>query len=102
MHRFNLRYKADLRLRVGIHTGPLMTSIVGIQRFRYGLWGETLNVVTDLQAAAELDTIVVSQSVYERVRDLYQFEPHGQIAVPRFHTAVEAWRLRRKPMPGDG
>ena len=94
LQRFNLNHKADLQLRIGIHTGPLMAGIVGVKRFRYGLWGETLTVVTDLQVAAETGTIVVSQEVYERVRDLYLFEPRDPVAIPRFHTEVAAWLLR--------
>jgi class 3 adenylate cyclase len=94
LQRFNLNHKADLRLRIGMHTGPLMAGIVGIKRFRYGLWGETLNIVTDLQIAAEPGTIVVSQAVYDRVHDLYLFEPRDRVAIPRFHTEVAAWLLR--------
>ena len=94
LQRFNLTHKADLRVRIGIHTGPLIAGIVGIKRFRYGLWGETLNIVTDLQIAAEPGTIVVSQEVYDRVHDLYLFEPRDPVAIPRFHTEVAAWLLR--------
>lgn len=93
LRRFNLRHQTELDVRVVIHTGPVMAGIVGNKRFRYGLWGDALNVITNLQMAAEPGVVVVSQAVYDRVHDLYALRPHGRVAVSHDHTEIETWRL---------
>jgi class 3 adenylate cyclase len=63
------------RLRIGIHAGPAMTGLVGQRRLTYDIWGEAVNVAQQLRAACPPGHIVVSESVYQRVRPVFQLEP---------------------------
>ncbi|PON17281.1 hypothetical protein C2W62_14000 [Candidatus Entotheonella serta] len=74
--QFNADHQVHLSLRIGIHSDPVVAAIVGIKRFKYDLWGETVNSALDLHAAAEPNTILVSQQVYEQLHALYPFENH--------------------------
>ncbi len=40
--RFNHKYNTSLSLKIGVHTGAVMAAIVGKQKFRYQVWGETV------------------------------------------------------------
>lgn len=40
----NKKYNLDFNLRVGIHTGPVVAGVLGLKRFAYDVWGDTVNV----------------------------------------------------------
>jgi len=91
--RFNIEHNTTLHMQMGIHAGPVMAGIVGATRFHYDLWGEAVNIASDLQSAAAPGMILVSQDVYERVRDLYVFAPHADITISK-GTGLAAWALQ--------
>ncbi len=99
------RYSDDLRsrtghdwaLRIGIHTGPAITGIIGTWRFIYDVWGPTVNIASRLEAASLPHKINVSQQVYEILRrtDKYTLEPRGALAIKNMQ-AVEMYFVERK------
>ena len=93
VQRFNIEHNTTLHMQMGIHAGPVMAGIVGAIRFHYDLWGEAVNIASDLQSAAAPGMILVSQDVYERVRDLYVFAPHADITISK-GTGLAAWALQ--------
>jgi class 3 adenylate cyclase len=68
-----------LRLRIGIHTGPVVAGVIGLQKFAYDLWGDTVNTASRLQAQSLPGCIQVSESTYARLCDRYQFERRGDV-----------------------
>lgn len=68
-------------MRVGIHAGPVMSGVVGRQKFTYDVWGDVVNVAQRMEAAGEAGRINVSEAVYHRVRHLFHFEPRGPVEV---------------------
>jgi adenylate cyclase len=40
----NKKYNLDFELRVGIHSGPVVAGVLGLKRFAYDVWGDTVNV----------------------------------------------------------
>ncbi len=40
----NRKYNLNFELRVGIHTGPVVAGVLGLKRFAYDVWGDTVNV----------------------------------------------------------
>lgn len=69
----------DLRLRVGINSGPVAGGVIGSRRFAYDVWGDTVNTAARLQAAGFPDRIHVSEATKTLTQDRYQFEPCGLI-----------------------
>lgn len=93
MQRFNIEHGTSLHMQMGVHTGPVMAGIVGATRFHYDLWGETVNTASELQNAAVPGVTLVSQDVYERVRELYVFAPHTDITLST-GTDLAVWVLQ--------
>ncbi len=90
LQRFNIEHNTTLHMQMGLHTGPVMAGIVGAT---HDLWGETVNAASDLQSAAASGVILVSQDVYERVRDLYVFTSHADITISN-GTGLAVWALQ--------
>ncbi len=71
--RFNQKHNISLSLDIGVHTGTVMAAIIGQQKFRYQVWGETVEIANQLQQNAEPNTILVTQAVYDRLHEIHNF-----------------------------
>ena len=66
-------------IRIGIHTGPVVAGIVGIRKFAYDIWGDTVNVASRLESSGEAGKINISGSTYEYVKDQFACIHRGKI-----------------------
>ncbi|HEV7405952.1 MAG TPA: adenylate/guanylate cyclase domain-containing protein [Chthoniobacteraceae bacterium] len=67
-------------MRVGIHTGPLVAGIVGVRKFAYDIWGDTVNTAARLESSGEVGKVNISGATFELVRHHFQCTHRGQIA----------------------
>jgi len=65
--------------RIGIHTGPLVAGVVGDKKFAYDIWGDTVNIASRMESAAEAGRINVSSTTYKLLKDDFNFIPRGTI-----------------------
>lgn len=70
-----------LRVRVGIHTGPVVAGVIGINKFSYDLWGDTVSIASRMESQGIDGRIQVTMATYERLKDNYLFEDRGKILV---------------------
>jgi class 3 adenylate cyclase len=68
-------------LRIGLHTGPVIAGVIGRRKFIYDVWGDAVNVGARMEAAGAGGRINVSEAVYQRVKDRFEFEPRGSVEV---------------------
>lgn len=68
-------------LRIGINTGPVVAGVIGIKKFSYDLWGDAVNIASRMESQGVIDRIQVSEMTYTRLKDRYDFEDRGRIAV---------------------
>jgi len=68
-------------MRIGINTGPVIAGVIGIKKFIYDLWGDTVNLASRMESHGVTGEIQVTDAVYERMREKYIFEPRGKIEI---------------------
>jgi len=71
----------DLKVRIGIDAGPVVAGVIGTKKFIYDLWGDTVNTASRMESQGIAGRIQVTQRLFERLQDKYQFERRGSIQV---------------------
>jgi class 3 adenylate cyclase len=79
------RFRADtgepFRLRIGINTGPVVSGVIGLKKFSYDLWGNSVNVASRMESQGIPGKIQVTESTYLHLCDRYVLVPRGTIQV---------------------
>ena len=70
-----------LRLRIGIHSGPLVAGVIGTKKFIYDLWGDTVNLASRMESQGVPGYIQATTGAFERLRQQFVFERRGAIHV---------------------
>jgi adenylate cyclase len=73
--------KLSFELRVGIHTGPVIAGVLGSLKFSYDIFGSTVNVASRMEKYSAANRINVSRNTYELVKDFFECESRGIVAV---------------------
>ncbi len=70
-------------MRVGIHTGPVVAGIVGVKKFQYDIWGDTVNTASRMESSGEVGKVNISNETFNYIKDEpeFKFESRGKIQV---------------------
>ena len=91
------RYGVTFKLRIGIHTGPVVVGAIGDNlRLDYTAVGDTTNLSARLESMAEPGTILVSERVFQNAKDHFLFDNGGQRIVKGKKTPVQVFLLVRE------
>lgn len=66
-------------IRVGVHTGPLVAGVVGLKKFAYDIWGDAVNLASQMEQNSEAGKVNVSGETYELVKDFFECTHRGKI-----------------------
>ncbi len=103
--RINREGGYELRLRIGMHTGPVVAGVIGKRKFIYDLWGDTVNTASRMESSGAPGEIQVTREVGDRLEGQFDLEPRGLVQV-KGKGEMETYLLkgeRRAPgVPGHG
>ena len=71
--------KPYFELRIGIHTGPVVAGVVGIKKFQYDIWGDTVNLAARMEQSGIPGKINISQHTYDVVKEQFTCIYRGKI-----------------------
>jgi len=66
-------------VRIGIHSGSVIAGIVGVKKFSYDIWGDTVNTAARMEQNCDAGKINISQTTYELVKDKFSCVYRGEI-----------------------
>jgi len=66
-------------IRIGIHTGPVVAGIVGIKKWQYDIWGDTVNIASRMESMSEPGHINLSETTYLQIKEQFPCEYRGEI-----------------------
>lgn len=66
-------------IRIGIHTGPVIAGVVGIKKFAYDIWGDTVNTASRMETSGEAGKVNISGVTYELIKNQFNCTYRGKI-----------------------
>lgn len=71
--------KVIFSMRTGIHTGPVVAGIVGVKKFAYDIWGDTVNIASRMESSGEEGKINISEATYNLIKQQFRCTHRGRI-----------------------
>ena len=84
----------NVQIRIGIHLGPVVAGVIGVTKFSYDLWGDTVNVAARLESSGVPGKIHISDSVKQALKGEYSAEYRGETQL-KGKGAVKTWLVGR-------
>jgi len=69
------------QIKMGIHTGPVTADITGKKKVAYDIKGDTVNIATRMESAADEGKILLSVMTNELVKEFFVCEYYGKLPV---------------------
>jgi adenylate cyclase len=76
---FEIDGTAHLRLRVGIHSGPVIGGVIGNRKAAFDIWGETVNLASRLEAHGIAGRVHASAATWHLVEGQFTGMPRGPV-----------------------
>ncbi len=91
VERLNQQMEHPWSIRIGIHTGPIAAGVVGINKFAFDVWGDTVNFTSRLESTSAPNRINVSAATFSRIMVRKQMK--GVVPSAQSSTQPHIWRL---------
>jgi adenylate cyclase len=97
IERRNTAHAEAWECRIGIHSGPVIGSLVGVQKYVYDIFGPGVNMAARMESLSEPMKVTISESTYLLLKDDFQCTERGEFEVKGFGTNVLYFLEREHP-----
>ncbi|MEL6476973.1 MAG: adenylate/guanylate cyclase domain-containing protein [Pseudomonadota bacterium] len=88
------REGVDLKIRAGVHTGPVVAGVIGQRKFVYDLWGDTVNTASRLESAATPGTVSISAALRDELGPEFSTEFIAEMQLKGKAQGFPVWHLK--------
>ena len=94
----DLAGEPTFEVRIGIHSGPVVAGIVGIKKFAYDIWGDSVNTAARMESTGEVGHVNISEGTYQLLKgtDQLVFIPRGRVKA-KGKGEIEMFFVQRGP-----
>ncbi len=79
MDRFNQSRNTELKMRIGIHSGPVVAGVIGKHKFTYDIWGNTVNVASRMESSGSPGRVHISAQTADLLGPSFVLESRGLV-----------------------
>jgi adenylate cyclase len=90
--KYASRSNRAVSVRIGIHTGPVVAGVIGVQKFAYDLWGDTVNTASRMESHSIAGKIQISGATRAQLSDQWRVESRGVVEI-KGKGPMETWFL---------
>ncbi|MEM9045691.1 MAG: adenylate/guanylate cyclase domain-containing protein [Pseudomonadota bacterium] len=94
VEKISEREGGGLKIRAGIHTGPVVAGVIGKRKFIYDLWGDTVNTASRLEGKAPPGEVYVSAQLNDELGGEFETTNVGAMKLKGKVAEMEIWHLR--------
>ncbi len=80
-HSSSVRSDEFWQLRIGIHTGPVISGVIGRKKLSFDIWGDTVNIASRMESSGVAGKINVSGITYQLIKDFFTCEYRGKMPI---------------------
>lgn len=84
------------QIRLGIHTGPAVAGVIGIKKFAYDVWGDTVNTASRMESSGQPGRIQLSEQAAELLKSDFVVEERGVVEVKGKGNMKTFWLVSRR------
>lgn len=82
----NSAHAEEWQCRIGINSGPVVGSLVGVQKYVYDIFGPGVNMAARMETLSEPMQITISEDTYQLIKDDFVCSERGEFEVKGFGT----------------
>ncbi len=79
LQEFMAQSKGKFQVRIGVNSGPVVAGIVGVKKFAYDVWGDTVNTASRMESSGEPGKVNISEATHNLVKDAFNCTYRGKI-----------------------
>ncbi|NPA36693.1 MAG: HD domain-containing protein [Chlorobi bacterium] len=90
-------------LRIGIHTGPVISGVIGQKKLSFDIWGDTVNIASRMESSGVAGEINITGVTYQLTKEFFDFEYRGKMPV-KYKGETDMYFVKgiRKELSNEG